>query len=123
MAYAAHDKAEKTKRLQQAQKFSDYGKNKLKSEIGTDENIRQMNNQFITYYNFNNQTVTLYRDGRVYYNDCRTVIGNYASIPMELKTNSKPAARLITRWLKKYMSETINNVNPQLLDWHFWVNL
>ena len=123
LAYAAYDKAEKSRRFQQAQKFSDYGENKLKTEIGTDENIRQMNNQFITYYNRNNHVVTLFRDGRVYYGDCRTTIGNYASISLELKTNSKPAARLIVKWLEKYMSETINNVNPQLLDWHFWAVL
>lgn len=42
---------------------------------------------------------------------------------MDLKTDNKSTARLIVKWLQKYMSETINNVNPQLLDWHFWAAL
>jgi hypothetical protein len=123
LAYAAFKKASDSGRKNQAQKFYDYGNDKLKAELGANDYMMQMNNNSITYYNNNYDTVTLYRDGDVCCNGKYTSIGNYAKIQMYLKTGNKSTARLITRWLGKYMSELINNVNPQLLDWHFWAVL
>ena len=123
LAYAASNKAKEYGRPQQAKNFADYGTNKLKTELGTNDGVIKMNNQLICYYNSNNDAVTLYSDGYLKCDDLTTSIGNYDEIKASLKTNSKPTARLIVKWLEKYMSEVINNVNPQLLDWHFWVNL
>jgi hypothetical protein len=123
LAYAAQKKAYDSGRKRQASKFYNYANDKLKTELGADNNGVQMDDDSITYHNYTNETVTLYRDGNVRYKGDFTSIGNYAELQKVLKTDDKPTARLITRWLGKYMSELINNVNPQLLDWHFWAVL
>jgi hypothetical protein len=126
VAFRAYDKAEKAGRTNQSKTFYDYGVNQLKNEIGDNQNIRGINNKWIHFLNTGGRNIFIYANGLIDAAGGGGKIDNYDNWDQGLKNSiktNKETARIIVKWINKFIVGSGADINPELLDWHFWAYL
>lgn len=85
-----------------------------------------MNNKWIEFLNTRGRNICIYTNGLVDAVGGSDNINNYDNwekgFKNDIKTN-KETARIVAKWINKFMVGSGANINPELLDWHFWAYL
>lgn len=126
VAFRAYDEAKRRGRKNQSRVFLNYGENRIKNELGDNQNICVMNHEMISYLNTQGDKIHIQSNGYITAVRGCDVIDNYdnwqKSFKEDIKTN-KETARIVVKWINKYIAGSGTNINPELLDWHLWAYL